>query len=66
MSWEQELKDNAHLFPMDKKVFQPDEVALAYHIYNMHFGTMKRDTGCGACRREVVTAVKKLVLKTQK
>lgn len=61
--WEEALKESAHLFPMEKKIFPQEEVAIAYHIYNLHFGTMKIDTGCGACRRDVITAVKKLVLK---
>jgi len=63
MGWEEALRESAHLFPKDKKVFQPEELAIAYHIYNLHFGTMKRDVGCGACRRDIITAVKKLAQK---
>lgn len=62
-AWEKQIQEHGSLFPMDKKTFQPEEVALAYHIYNLRFGTAKVDSGCGACRREVVTAVKKLALK---
>ncbi len=60
-AWEQQIAEHGHLFPMDKKVFQPEEIALAYHIFNLKNGTMKRDTGCGACRRDVIIGVKKLV-----
>lgn len=63
MDWEVILRENQGVFPMSKLTFQPEEVALAYTIYNLKFGTAKRDTGCGACRREVITAIKKAVLK---
>jgi hypothetical protein len=63
MDWQEALRQSAHLFPMGKTTFPPDEVALAYVIYNAKFGTSKRDLGCGSCRRDVILAVKKLVQK---
>ena len=53
-AWEQELRNNLHLFEPVKKVWQPDEMAIAYRVYNGHYGTALRDTGCGSCRRSVL------------
>ena len=53
-AWEQELRNNLHLFEPVKKVWQPDVMAIAYRVYNGHYGTALRDTGCGSCRRSVL------------
>jgi hypothetical protein len=39
------------------------EVAVAYAIFNLETGENRRDTGCGSCRRAVVTRVKKMFLQ---
>jgi hypothetical protein len=54
MNWEEELKANIHLFNRVKRNWQPDEMALAYRIYNGYNGTVLIDTGCGSCRRSVL------------
>ena len=33
---------------------------MAYRIYNGHYGTVVRDTGCGSCRRSVLSHVFKI------
>lgn len=35
----------------------PADLALAYDLYNRIFGTTKKDTGCGSCRRQVIHAL---------
>ena len=53
-------------FKTDKKIWQPEEVAVAYAIFNLETGENRRDTGCGSCRRAVVTRVKKMFLQYAK
>jgi hypothetical protein len=53
-------------FETDKKIWQPEEVAVAYAIFNLETGENRRDTGCGSCRRAVVTRVKKMFLQYAK
>ncbi len=53
-------------FEGDKKIWQPEEVAVAYVIFNLETGENRVDTGCGSCRRAVVTRVKKLFLQYAK
>jgi hypothetical protein len=62
-AWEQELRNNLHLFEPVKKVWQPDEMAIAYRVYNGHYGTALRDTGCGSCRRSVLAHCLKIADK---
>jgi hypothetical protein len=50
-------------FLTNKKIWQPEEVAVAYVIFNLETGENRVDTGCGSCRRAVVTRVKKLFLQ---
>jgi hypothetical protein len=59
--WEIDLIKNIHMFSPVKRVWQPDEMALAYRIYNGHYGTALRDTGCGSCRRSVLAHCLKIV-----
>ena len=66
MNWEEELKANIHLFNRVKRNWQPDEMALAYRIYNGYNGTALRDTGCGSCRRSVLAHLFKLAENYQK
>jgi len=53
-AWEEELIRNINIFAPVKKVWQPEEMAIAYRVYNGHNGTALRDTGCGSCRRSVI------------
>jgi len=47
-------------FESDKKIWQPEELAVAYLIFNKSTGENRVDTGCGSCRRAVVNRVKKM------
>jgi hypothetical protein len=53
-NWEKLLIDNIDLFVKQRKTWQPEELFIAYEVYNGHYGTKLRDTGCGACRRSVL------------
>jgi hypothetical protein len=46
-----------------KRVWQPEELALTYHIFNLHFGENRKDTGCGSCRRSIISNVRGLYNK---
>jgi len=58
--WKEELENNLDLFVAVKRNWQPDELSMAYRIYNGHYGTVVRDTGCGSCRRSVLSHVFKI------
>lgn len=62
-AWEKELVDNLHLFEPFKRVWQPNEMAIAYRVYNGHYGSALRDTGCGSCRRSVLSHCLKIAEK---
>ncbi len=47
-------------FEVDKKIWQPAELLVVYTIFNLTTGENRRDTGCGSCRRAVVSRVKKM------
>lgn len=63
MTWQEELKANLNLFNGNKRQWQPEELAIAYKIYNGHYGTNLRDTGCGSCRRSVLAHCHKIAQK---
>jgi hypothetical protein len=69
MTWEEELKANLTLFDGKKSVWMPDELDLAYRIWNgahgAHFG-YRVDTGCSSCRRSIVQGCVKLALQYAK
>lgn len=54
------LTEHEEWFRSNKKVWQPEEMAVVYKIFNLSTGENRRDTGCGSCRRAVVNRVKKL------
>jgi len=54
------LTEHREWFVLNKKVWQPEEMAVIYKIFNLSTGENRRDTGCGSCRRAVVNRVKKL------
>ena len=63
MTWQEELQANSHLFDGKKSLWQPEELALAYKIWNAaNAGThgFRIDTGCSSCRRAIVSGVVKL------
>jgi hypothetical protein len=58
--WEVLLNDNLHLFKGEKRVYVPEDLKIAYQIYNGHYGKTLRDTGCGSCRRSVIAHCTKI------
>ena len=65
-AWEIELTHNLEMFTSDKKHWTPEELQMAYRIWNGALGEKhgyKHDTGCGSCRRDVVTGVRRFALK---
>jgi hypothetical protein len=64
--WEIELTQNLEMFTSDKKHWTPEELQMVYRIWNGALGEKfgyKNDTGCGSCRRDVVTGVRKFALQ---
>ncbi len=60
MTWEEKLKANLLVFTDDRRTWSLEELALAYEIDNEANGLNNRDTGCGSCRRAVISRVRKL------
>ena len=63
MTWQEELKANLHLFQGKKNMWEPEELAMAYRIWNGAHGAQfgfRVDTGCSSCRRSIVQGVVKL------
>ena len=60
MAWEEKLRANLSTFSYGKKTWSLEELALAYEIDNEANGLSNRDTGCGSCRRAVISRVRKL------
>lgn len=60
MTWQELIKQNEHLFLQARRAWNVDELAIAYQIDNLAHGTNNRDTGCGMCRRSVITRCRKL------
>jgi hypothetical protein len=63
MTWEEKLKANLNMFDGTKKIWLPEELALAYEIWNGANGEKhgyRQDTGCSDCRRAIVKGVAKL------
>jgi hypothetical protein len=60
MTWEEKLKANAATFTDGRRTWSVQELALAYEIDNEANGLGNRDTGCGSCRRAVISRVRKL------
>jgi len=63
MAWQDELRANLGLFNGKKRQWQPEELAIAYRVYNGYYGTALRDTGCGSCRRSVLAHCHKIAVK---
>lgn len=66
MSWEEDIEKHLHLFAPDKRNFQPEELYVAYRIYNSYYGTNMRDTGCGSCRRSIISHCRKIASDWEK
>lgn len=60
MTWEEKLKSNLPVFTDGRRNWTNEELALAYEIDNEANGLNNRDTGCGSCRRAVISRVRKL------
>ena len=63
MSWEEKLKANLSMFDGKKNLWQPEELAIAYEIWNGANGEKygyRVDTGCSDCRRSIVQGCVKL------
>jgi len=60
MTWEEKIKANIDLFTDGRRTWSLEELALAYEIDNEANGLNNRDTGCGSCRRAVISRVRKL------
>jgi hypothetical protein len=63
MTWQDKLQANITLFDGKKSMWLPEELALAYEIWNgAHSAQFGRrvDTGCSSCRRTIVQGVVKL------
>jgi len=69
MTWQEELEANLSLFTEAKKFWTPEELAMAYRIWNGahkdQFGP-RVDTGCSSCRRSIVQGCIKLAQKYAK
>jgi hypothetical protein len=63
MTWQELLAKHHTMFNGVKKVWQPEELSIAYQIYNGHYNTNLRDTGCGSCRRSVLAHCHKIATK---
>ena len=52
---------NTHsaLFDTPKNVWQPNEMAIVYKIYNAYTGLNEIDQGCGGCRQSKVQLVRR-------
>ena len=60
MTWEEKLKANIHVFKNERRTWSAEELALAYEIDNEANNLRNKDTGCGSCRRSVISRVRKL------
>ena len=54
MDWKTDMAANIGLFDGKKRQWQPDEMQIAYRIYNNYYGSNVIDSGCGSCRRSVL------------
>lgn len=63
MTWQEQLRLHKEKFNGTKNTWHPEEITLAYLIWNEANADKfppKVDTGCGSCRRAVITGVVKL------
>ena len=49
---------HGNLFVQGNRVWSPEQLIIAYKIYNLYHNTNKADVGCGSCRRETVNSVR--------
>jgi hypothetical protein len=63
MTWQEKLQANLSKFTPERRTWTPEEMALAYEIDNEANGLNNRDTGCGSCRRAVISRVRNLAKK---
>jgi hypothetical protein len=63
MTWQEELQSNLEMFTDAKKFWTPEELQMAYRIWNGANGEKfgyRQDTGCSSCRRSIVQGCIKL------
>jgi hypothetical protein len=63
MHWQEKLTLHKDKFDGKKNIWHPEEIALAYQIWNEANADRfpaKVDVGCGSCRRAVINGVIKL------
>jgi hypothetical protein len=63
MTWQEKLTLHKDKFDGKKSAWHPEEIALAYEIWNeanVDKFPPKVDVGCGDCRRAVINGVVKL------
>jgi len=69
MTWEEELKTNLQLFTTAKNYWTPEEIQMAYRVWNganaSQFGP-RVDTGCSSCRRSIVQGCRKIAEKIER
>jgi hypothetical protein len=66
MDWEEQLKNNLHLFTLERRHWTPEEMYIVYKVYNGYYNSDIRDTGCGSCRRSVVSHCRKIAADYKK
>lgn len=49
---------HGQLFGTPNRIWSPEQLQIAYQIYNLYYNTNKVDTGCGSCRRDTVNSVR--------
>lgn len=54
------IQEALPLLEKPRQVFQPQEMAQIYKIFNLYTGQNRQDGGCGACRTNVVNKVRKI------
>lgn len=65
-AWEKELEENLELFTGTKNYWTPEEIQIAYRVWNGANGPQfgfKADTGCSSCRRSIVEGCRKIALQ---
>jgi len=63
MTWQEKLQLHKDKFDGKKSAWHPEEIALAYEIWNEANADRfqaKVDVGCGSCRRAVINGVVQL------
>lgn len=60
---EKKLLANGFLLQHTNRSYAPGELSVLYRVYNDITGELKKDSGCGSCRRQVVSTLHMLYMK---